>query len=53
MDGKNFVPSKSLSAITSYKQWEDIEVTSTKCKMDESEWLKPIPKWLLPTKTFK
>ena len=26
MDGKNFVPSKSLSAITSYKQWEDLEV---------------------------
>ena len=26
MDGKNFVSSKSLSAITSYKQWKDIEV---------------------------
>ena len=28
MDGKNFVPSKSLSVIISYKQWEDIEVPS-------------------------
>ena len=26
MDGKNFDPSKSLSAITPYKQWEDLEV---------------------------
>ena len=50
MYGKNFVPSKSLSAITSYKQWEDIEVPSNKCKMDESDEAKTYTKTVITTK---
>ena len=53
MDGKNFVPSKSLSAITSYKQWEDIEVPSTKRKMDESDETKTYTKTVITTKNVQ
>ena len=53
MDGKNFVPSKSLSAITSYNQWEDIEVPSTKSKMNESDEAKTYTKMVITTKTVQ
>ena len=53
MDGKNFVPSKSLSAITSYKQWEDIEVPSTKCRMDESDEAKTYTKMVITNKNVQ
>ena len=49
MDGKNFVSSKSLSAITSYKQWKDIEVPSTKCKMDHYDEPKTYTKTIITT----
>ena len=53
MDGKNFVPSKNLSAITSYKQWEYIEVPSTKRKMDESDEAKTYTKTVITTKNVQ
>ena len=53
MDGKNFVPSKSLIAITSYKQWEDIEVPSTKCKVDESDGAKTYTKKVITNKNVQ
>ena len=53
MDGKNFVPSKSLSAITSYKQWENIEVQSTEGKMDESDEAKTYTKTVITTKNVQ
>ena len=53
MDGKNFVPSKILSAITSYKQWEDIKVPTTKHKMDESDEAKTCTKTVITTKNIQ
>ena len=53
MDGKNFVPSRSLSAITSYNQWEDIEVASTKHKMDEFDEAKTYTKMVITTKNVQ
>ena len=53
MDGKNFVPSRSLSAITSYNQWEDIEVPSTKHKMDEFDEAKTYTKMVITTKNVE
>ena len=53
MDGKNFVSWKSSSAITSNKQWEDIEVPSTKRKMDESDEAKTYTKTVITTKNVQ
>ena len=53
VDGKNFVPSKSLSAVTSYKQWEDTEVSSTKRKMNESDEAKTYTKTIITTKNVQ
>ena len=53
MDGKNFVPSKSLSAITSYKQLEGIKVPTTKHKMDESDEAKNYTKTVTTTKNIQ
>ena len=53
MDGKIFVPSKSLSAITSYKQWKDIEVPSTKRKIDEPDEAKTYTKTVITTKNVQ
>ena len=50
MDGKNFVPSKSLSAVTSYKQWEDIEVPSHNDRMNELDEAKTYTKTVITTK---
>ena len=48
IDAKNFVPSKSLSAVTSYKQWNNTEVPSTKRKMNELHEAKTYTKTVLP-----
>ena len=53
MNGKNFVPSKSLNAVASYKQWEDIELPSTKRKMNELDEAKTYTKTVITTKNVQ
>ena len=53
MNGKNFVPSKILNAVASYKQWEDIEVPSTKRKMNELDEAKTYTKTIITAKNVQ
>ena len=50
---KTLSPQKSLSAITSYKQWKDIEVPSTKCKMDHYDEAKTYTKTIITTRNIQ